>query len=314
MRMRMISCVGPATGQLQSIQRTTTWTGAGYGGSDPPPTASHPGTDAGGTRRPPGGDLDDALPRPGGRERRDSRATESKVGQPGCQRPRIFGFPSCDIATAGTALRPSTPGLRPAHLGNHGILGHYDRGMSASGSGSPPPTARTVQARRAGCLRARHARGRRGVRRAPAHRLAAPLVAAGAAGDRGSRGNAPNLGRLLGGEAGRADAVRMAADFLPHLRPHHRAELDALAAALPTGSRSSSCFVRWGGMHSRPSRGLGCSACCPSQATACCTWPPEGGPRSSPPRGSACGNCSRRRPRTDAPGRAMHTDPGCGPR
>lgn len=54
------------------------------------------------------------------------------------------------------------------------------------------------------------------------------------------------LGRLLGGEAGRAGAVEMAADFRPHLRPHHRAELDALATAAglpPERALLANCFL-----------------------------------------------------------------------
>lgn len=54
------------------------------------------------------------------------------------------------------------------------------------------------------------------------------------------------LGRLLGGEAGRAAAVEMASDFRPHLRPHHRAELDALAEAAglpPERALLANCFL-----------------------------------------------------------------------
>lgn len=54
------------------------------------------------------------------------------------------------------------------------------------------------------------------------------------------------LGRLLGGEAGRARGLAMAADFLPHLRPHHRAELEALATAAglaPERALLANCFL-----------------------------------------------------------------------
>jgi len=54
------------------------------------------------------------------------------------------------------------------------------------------------------------------------------------------------LGRLLGGEPGRARGLAMAADFLPHLRPHHRAELDALATAAglaPERALLANCFL-----------------------------------------------------------------------
>ena len=84
----MISCVGPATGQLQSIQRTTIWRDTETRAS--PPTAGRQGTDARGTRKAPGGALGDALPRPGGRKRRDGRASDSKVAGPRCQRAGIF--------------------------------------------------------------------------------------------------------------------------------------------------------------------------------------------------------------------------------
>ena len=54
------------------------------------------------------------------------------------------------------------------------------------------------------------------------------------------------LGRLLGGESGRATAVEMASDFRPHLRPHHRAELDTLAEAVgltPERVLLANCFL-----------------------------------------------------------------------
>lgn len=54
------------------------------------------------------------------------------------------------------------------------------------------------------------------------------------------------LGILLGGQAGRARALHAAAGFRDHLRPHHRAELDALAAAAhvpPEEALLANCFL-----------------------------------------------------------------------
>lgn len=54
------------------------------------------------------------------------------------------------------------------------------------------------------------------------------------------------LGALLGGQAGRVRALRAAAGFRDHLRPHHRAELDALAAAAdvpPEEALLANCFL-----------------------------------------------------------------------